>query len=52
METQLDLAWHALARQAAGLAFDEAYPLARRSWLCRQYGDWAAVLVAVEAETD
>ena len=48
----LQPAWQALARQAAGLAFYEAYPLAHRSWLCRQYGDWAAVRAAIEVEPD
>ncbi|HEU4369527.1 MAG TPA: hypothetical protein VFV05_14995 [Methylomirabilota bacterium] len=48
----LEPLWQALARQAADLAFDEAYPLAHRSWLCRQYGDWAAVRAAVEAAPD
>lgn len=48
----LQQSWQALAVTAANLAFDEAYPLAHPSWLCRQYGDWAAVRVAVEAAPD
>lgn len=48
----LEPSWQALARQAADLAFDEAYPRAHRSWLCRQYGDWTAVRAAVEVEPD
>lgn len=44
--------WQALATAAANLPFDEAYPRAHRSWLCQQYGDWAAVRAAVEAERD
>ncbi len=43
--------WRALAA-AASLPFDEAHPRAHRSWLCQQYGDWAAVRAAVEAEPD
>ncbi len=44
--------WQALARTAASLPFDEALPLAHRSWVCQQYGDWPAVGAAVEAEPD
>ncbi len=48
--TFLQPSWEALAAMAAGLPFDEAHPRAHRSWLCQQYGDWAAVRAAVEAE--
>ena len=44
--------WQALAATAASLPFDEAHPRAHRSWLCQQYGDWAAVRAAVEAQPD
>lgn len=44
--------WQALATAAANVPFDEAHPRAHRSWLCQQYGDWAAVCAAVEAERD
>ncbi|HXH83963.1 MAG TPA: hypothetical protein VNN07_13695 [Candidatus Tectomicrobia bacterium] len=43
-------AWEALAEAAEHLGFDAAHPHAHRSWLCQQYGDWAAVRAAVEAE--
>ena len=48
----LQPAWQALAATAASLSFAPAHPLAHRSWLCQQYGDWAAVRAAVEAEPD
>ena len=44
--------WQTLAAVAASLTFDETYPRAHASWLCQQYGDWAAVRVAVEVEPD
>ena len=50
--TFLQPLWKALAAAAASLPFDEANPRAHRSWLCQQYGDWAAVRAAVEAEPD
>jgi hypothetical protein len=37
---------------AASMPFDESYPRAHASWLCQQFGDWAAVRAAVEAEPD
>ena len=46
----LQPSWQSLAATAAGLPFDEAHPHAHRSWLCQQYGDWAVVRAAVEAE--
>jgi hypothetical protein len=44
--------WQTLAATAASLPFDEGHPRAHRSWLCQQYGDWAAVRAAVEAEPE
>lgn len=48
----LQPSWQVLATTAAGLSFAEAHPLAHRSWLCQQYGDWTAVRAAAEAEPD
>ncbi|HBH03234.1 MAG TPA: hypothetical protein DDZ42_15170 [Candidatus Rokubacteria bacterium] len=48
----LQPSWQALAATTASLPFDEAHPRAHRSWLCQQYGDWAAVRAGVEAEAD
>jgi hypothetical protein len=42
--------WQVLAMTAAALSFVEDHPLAHRSWLCQQYGDWATVRAAAEAE--
>lgn len=50
--TFLRPSWEVLAQTAASLGFDDAYPRAHRSWLCQQYGDWAAVRAAVEGESD
>lgn len=47
----LEPTWRLLAARAARLPFDEAYPRAHRSWLCQHNADWAAVRVAVEAES-
>jgi hypothetical protein len=44
--------WQTLAAAAARMPFDERYPRAHASWLCQQFGDWAAVRAAVEAEPD
>ena len=50
--TFLQPLWKALAATVASLPFDKAHPRAHLSWLCQQYGDWAAVRAAVEAEPD
>jgi len=42
--------WQTLAAVATNLTFDDTFPRAHASWLCQQYGDWAAVRAAVELE--
>jgi len=44
--------WMTLAATATTVPFDGIYPRAHPGWLCQQYGDWAAVRAAVEAEPD
>jgi hypothetical protein len=44
--------WQMLAVRASKLIFDESYPHAHASWLCEQFGDWAGVRAAVEAEAE
>jgi len=44
--------WQTLAVAATSLTFDDTCPRAHPSWLCQQYGDWAAVRAAVEIEPD
>ena len=44
--------WQTLAAAAATVPFDDIHPRAHPGWLCQQYGDWAAVRAAVEAEPD
>jgi len=48
----LQPSWQTLAAAAASLPFNEVHARAHLSWLCQQYGDWAAVGAAVEAEPD
>jgi hypothetical protein len=42
--------WQTLMAVATNLIYDDTYPRAHASWLCQQYGDWAAVRAAVEVE--
>ena len=44
--------WQTLAATAASLPFNDRHPRDHRGWICQQYGDWAAVRAAVEAEPD
>ncbi|MGH7333048.1 MAG: hypothetical protein ACREKS_09960 [Candidatus Rokuibacteriota bacterium] len=44
--------WMTLAMTAGTVPFDGIDPRTHPGWLCQQYGDWAAVRAAVEAEAD